>query len=150
MIKKFLWLTLICIHTVTFVGAGERHSIGLASGMVYLSDDKKFDPGLQLEYSYSFMQGKSPFSVGSAVEVIFGEERHIGLGLQMGYSPIKGWDVGVGPGVMFEGDTHYFCINIATSYGFDLGKISIGPAVELAHTGMHYHFLTGLFIELDF
>lgn len=150
MVKKFLLLTLIYIHTVILVSAGERHSIGLASGMVYLSDDKKFDPGLQLEYSYSFMLGRAPFSAGSAVEVIFGEERHIGLGLQLGYSPIKGLDIGAGPGVMFEGDNHYFCLHIASSYGFDLGTFSIGPAIELAHTGKHYHFLTGLHIEFYF
>ena len=145
-----MWLTLICILSIAFVSAEERHSIGLATGMVYLSDDKKFDPGLQLEYSYTFMQGRSPFSAGSAVEVIFGEERHIGLGLQLGYTPLRGWDIGVGPGIMFEGDTHYFCLHIATSYGFDMGSFSIGPAIELAHTGRHYHFLTGLHLEFDF
>ncbi len=147
---------LICLLVILFFGhycysqPEHRHSIAFAAGAVYLSDDKVVDPGVHLEYAYHFMLGKILLNSGSSIEMIFGEERHIGLALYMGYSPLKGWDVGLGPGVMFEGDTHYYCINISTSYGFDMGSFSLGPAMELAHTGKHFHFLMGLHIELDF
>lgn len=148
--KKLLLPIWVLIQVTNVASGSEKHGIGMGFGMVYLSDDNKFDPGLHLGYSYGFQKGKSPLSAGGAMEVIFGDERHIGMSLQLGYTPAEGWDVGAGPGVMLEGDTHYFCIHVASSFGFDLGKFSIGPALELAHTGKHYHVLTGIHIETGF
>jgi hypothetical protein len=145
-----LFSAVLLLHTNSFPQDNPRHSIGIGAGAVYLSEEEHFDPGLQLEYAYGFLWGNTPLNAGASVEMIFGEHRHIGLAFLLGYSSARGWDVGLGPGVMFEGDRHYFCINLATSYGFDLGRFAAGPAMELAHTGRHYHLLLGIQIDFDF
>ena len=130
--------------------SGHRHSLGLGAGAVYLSDDKIFSPGLQLEYAYHFLWGTTPLHASACTELIFGEERHIGLALGLGFTPMGNLDLGIGPGVMFEGEEHYFCLHLSASWGFVLRGFSMGPIVELAHTGRHFHMLAGLIFEIDF
>jgi hypothetical protein len=127
-----------------------RHSLGLGVGAVYLSDDKAVSPGLQLEYAYHFVWGTTPLHASACTELIFGDERHIGLALGLGFTPIGNLDLGMGPGVMFEGEKQLLCLHLSGSWGFNLRGISMGPAVELAHTGKHFHMLAGLIFEIDF
>jgi hypothetical protein len=130
--------------------ASRRHGLGLTIGPVYLSDDDMLAPAVQLEYDYSFLMGGREWFAGAASEVIFMNQRHIGLAVFLGYSPFGGLGLNLGPGVMFEGDKHYFSANLGMAYEFDLNRLSIGPALELAHTGRHYHLLLGLVLGISF
>lgn len=142
--RIIFFLALALVSTILLAQSSNRHGLGVSGGWVYLSDDKTTAPGLQLEYEYRFMAADRSLHLASCVEYIFAEEQHIGLGLGIGFSIYRHWEIEVGPGVMFEGDDHFYCIHLATSYEWDLGAISMGPIVEIAHTGSHYHLLAGV------
>ncbi|MFW5687436.1 MAG: hypothetical protein ACOCXV_00770 [Bacteroidota bacterium] len=149
--KALLFVTItLFTQAVSYGQENSRNSLCIGAGAVYLSQEQSFDPGLHLGYGYEFHIGKTPLSAGASAELIFGDHSHMGFALNLGYSPVAGWDLGIGSGVMFEDHKHFFSVNLATSYGFDFRRFSAGPALELAHTGTHYHLLMGLHIDLDF
>ena len=130
--------------------AGHRHGLGLTVGPVYLSDDDMFAPAVQLEYDYTFLMSGREWFAGAASEIIFMNQRHIGLAVFIGFAPVGGLALNLGPGVMFEGEKHYFSANLGAVYEFELKRFTIGPALEMAHTGHHYHLLLGLNLGLSF
>ena len=145
----FLWAFSLPVF-LSMAQTNNKHSLGLGAGAVYLSDDKTISPGLQLEYAYHFVWGITPLHATVCTEFIFGDERHIGLAIGLGFTPIGNLDLGLGPGVMFEGEKHYFCLHLSTSYAFDFKGFSMGPLAELAHTGKHFHMLAGIIFEFEF
>ena len=122
---------------------GSPHHLGIAVGGVYLSDDQEFAPGIALDYGYDFTLGGRELFAHAAIEYIIMEKRHIGFNLGLGFSPFGGWSLSAGPGMMREGDISYFCINLGSSYEWEIGRMSFGPKVELAHTGKHFHLMSG-------
>lgn len=140
----------LIIHVFAQAQSSPSNSVGVSAGAVYLSDDHTIDPGFQIEYARHLNLGHTPIHVGGSVEIILGEEQHIGLALSLGFSPLDKWEIGIGPGIMFEGDEHFYCVHVATFYAFQWGKYALGPVWELAHTGKHYHILLGIQFEFDF
>lgn len=121
--------------------------IGISSSGYYFIKSQEFSFGCHLHYVYYFPHSK--FGVGAGYERIFDEHGHNTFGVIGTYSPIDSFIIAASPGLAFEdGSTSdiNFAMHIEATYGFELGKIHIGPAFGYAITKEDQHLSVGLHI----
>lgn len=142
----------IFFQAISFQSFAEnKHSLCIAGSGVYLSESKKFVPGLQLEYEYDFLLYGIELSAIACLEYLLIKEQHFGLGAGLGFSPVKNTEISIGPAIMFEKQQTHYAAFLATSYSFPINeKLSMGPMIELCHTFKEYHLLLGLHISYEF
>jgi len=121
-----------------------RNGVGVGIGVSKVIGETGTAPGVILCYSRSF-SAESAFAVVTGLEMILDAHRHTTLGLGLEYTVWRGLgvcaslglsylaEVGFEPGVHFE-----------AAYGFDIGKISLGPMVEYGIGTDDMHLLFGL------
>jgi len=101
-------------------------------------------PGVILCYSRSFSE-ESRFAAITGLEMIFDTHRHTTLGLGIEYSVWKGLGVCASLGLSYlSGEGFEPGVHFEAAYGFDIGKISLGPMVEYGIGLDDMHMLFGL------
>jgi hypothetical protein len=121
-----------------------RNGVGMGLGISKVIGETGTAPGVILCYSRSF-SAESAFAVVTGLEMILDEHRHTTLGLGLEYSVWRGLGVCASlglsylPGEGFEPGVHF-----EAAYGFDIGKISLGPMIEYGIGIDEMHLLFGL------
>lgn len=145
---RIIGLTIIAFlffHPATAQEQGStRNSVGAGIGASGVIGETGVAPGVILCYSRSFSE-QSSFALVTGLEMILDEHKHTTLGLGIEYSVWRGLGVCASlglsylPGEGFEPGVHF-----EAAYGFDIGKISLGPMVEYGIGPDDMHLLFGL------
>lgn len=172
----------ILLAAGTFGQAGEEaeykqlktNNIGFGTGMVHIINESEWAPALHLHYS-KCIDRKQRFSIGTGMDLLFGDHKHTSVSLAVEYSPLPGLSIGYGPGIEFplgdvpeiesstgtdpeieapDGITEdhgvQFCQHIELAYEFDLDFMQIGPMVEYEFSGDDRHIMLGLHAGISF
>jgi len=143
--KKHTSIILILLHLIFGIAYTQsNHGIGVASGGVYLADDKIVAPGILLQYDYNLPLKTEGFSLEAAIENVFTDERHFAFGIGLGYNLYKNFDISLGPGIVFHGNDLLYMIHSGISYDVISGKYSLGPMFEYSYIGKYSHYMLGL------
>ncbi len=133
--------------------AENPHGMGISIGGVYLSDDEKIAPGLQLEYEYHFSIGQTAYFYWFAAENVFTHERHISFATGFGFDIFENFSLNIGPGLVMHGEKLMFSAVLGLERPYCLGRFSLGPVMEIAYIGNrgdHSHYMLGLNIGYSF
>ncbi|MCF6279123.1 MAG: hypothetical protein L3J14_02130 [Flavobacteriaceae bacterium] len=127
-----------------------KNEIGIAISPVYFVKENVLTYAMHIDYVYSIPNTK--FGLGVSFERIFQAPKHTTFGLVIAYRPIEKLSFTVSPGVAFEdGDSaSLFAMHVETIYGFELGKLHIGPALAFAYDPNDYHISLGVHIGYGF
>lgn len=142
--RKTTIITILLFTFINLIHAQSNHSIGMASGGVYLADDKIVAPGILLQYDYSLPIKTEGFSLEAAIENVFTDERHFAFGIGLGYNFYKNFDLSLGPGIVFHGNDLLYMIHSGISYDVISGKYSLGPMFEYSYIGKYSHYMLGI------
>jgi hypothetical protein len=144
-ISGLVILILIIITPVTAQdAANDRNSIGAAVGVSKVIGETGTAPGVIVCYSRSFSE-ESRFAVVTGLEMILDEHKHTTLGLGIEYSVWRGLGVCTSLGLSYlPGEGFEPGLHVEAAYGFDIGKISLGPMVEYGIGLDDMHMLFGL------
>jgi len=127
-----------------------KHSIGLGAGPAYLSEKQTFFPAVHIEYEYCFEVKQRELHAGISLEKIFTKGKHYAFGIGLGTSLWKGLEFSIGPGIVLEDDGLSPFGHISLGYKFEFGHMSIGPCIEYAGNGHHFHFFSGISMGIGF
>lgn len=128
--------------------AGE---IGASLSYYYLVKAEEFNPGVHVHYVYYFPHSR--FGIGAGYEGIFDEHHtHHTFGIVGTVNPIANLIVGVSPGITFEENLsgeRFFSLHFEATYGFNIGRVHIGPSVGYAISEEDQHISAGFHIGFD-
>ena len=147
--KLFFWVFFI-ISSHLLYSKENKHEISLTPGAVYMADKADFAPGLQLEYEYHINSGIGDFNLFAALENVFTNDSHYGISVGVSFKLIGNLEIFTGPGLVMHGNELMFSAVIGTGYGFDIGRIVIGPVFEFAYIGHHSHAMLGMAVGVGF
>lgn len=128
----------------------QRNEIGAGFALTTFSDDEGFSPTFHLHYSRSFSEN-SPFALTGGLEMIVGDHQHNTLGVGISYNFWKEFSLDVSPGISFAPDEDPEAgLHLELSYGFELGRIHLGPMVEYGLGADHSHTAFGIHTGFGF
>jgi len=127
-----------------------KNEIAIAISAPYFVNEQKVSYSLHVHYIYNIP--KTKFGIGAAYEAILLDPKHNTFGLVASYRPIEELSIILSPGVTFESNdsTPFFSMHTEVSYGFEVGKLHIGPALEFAYDPNDYHISLGLHLGFGF
>ena len=115
----------------------------------YEIDHHEWAPMLHTHY----FRGLSPHSrwaLGGGVEFIFGDEKHVEIGLGAKYTPIDRLEISIMPGIVFTHGVDFSLHGEITYEVFHLCNFHFGPMVGYAWTNHHSHCSAGVHVAYGF
>jgi len=127
-----------------------KNEIAIAISAPYFINEEKLSLSLHLHYIYSIPNTK--FGIGVSYEAIVLDPKHNTFGLVTTYSLLEHLSLALSPGVSFEnGDSKaFFSLHGEISYGFEIGKLHIGPVLEYSYDPNDTHISLGLHVGFGF
>ena len=119
-----------------------KNEISIAAGIVPIPAEDEIAAGIHLHYIKGIGESNK-FGIGVGLETILDDHKHYTLSAVFQYRIYKGIIIAVAPGLLLrkeEENVFEFAQHIEAGYEFEIGKIHIGPVVELGieKNGMHY------------
>ncbi len=155
----FITITLFSItgYAQNKIHEGHNHhhknEISIAVGIVPIPAEDEITPGIHLHYIKGIGESNK-FGVGVGLETILDEHKHYTLSAVFQYRIYKGLIIAVAPGLLLrkEGTKNVFefARHIEAGYEFEVGKIHIGPVVELGIEENGAHYMGGIHFGIDF
>lgn len=124
-----------------------RSELGLANAMVNFVGEPELHYGVHLHYVRTI--GASRFGYGAGLEWIPTGDGHFTTGPLVSYRVWHDLSLIVSPGVTAERGSMEDMepsLHVEGSYGFELGRVHVGPAAEWAWDPEHMHISIGLHI----
>ena len=146
----FSFCLIFAISSATLYSGENKHEISLTPGAVYMADKAGLSIGLQLEYEYLVNSNIGDFSLFAAFENVFTNDSHYGVSIGVSFVLIGHLELFAGPGMVMHGDKLLFSGVIGTAYGFEIGRIVVGPVFEFAYIGHHSHAMLGMAVGVGF
>ena len=119
--------------------------IGLSLAPSWFLSEGGISTAVHFHYVYNFPHTK--YGIGLGYERIFDEHKHNFIGVEFNYRIIHPLTVSLSPGVAFEGEHSGetdFALHFETVYEFELGRLHIGPMVEIAYHPEDWHLSLGI------
>jgi len=127
-----------------------KNEIGIAISPAYFVNEKVTTFAIHIHYTR--MIPKTKFGIGASFERIVLDPKHSTFGLILAYYPVEKLSFTISPGMTFEDSNlgALFALHMETSYEFEIGDFSIGPALEFAYDPNDYHLSLGIHIGYGF
>ena len=129
-----------------------KNEISIAAGIVPISAEDEIAAGIHLHYIKGIRESNK-FGIGVGLEAIIDEHKHYTLSAVFQYRIYKGIIIAVAPGLLLrkeEENVFEFAQHIEAGYEFEIGKIHIGPVVELGIEKNGMHYMGGIHFGIDF
>ena len=130
-----------------------KNEISIAAGIVPIPAEDEIAAGIHLHYIKGIGESNK-FGIGVGLETILDEHKHYTLSAVFQYRIYKGIIIAVAPGLLLrkEGTENVFefAQHIEAGYEFEIGKIHIGPVVELGFEKNGMHYMGGIHFGIDF
>jgi hypothetical protein len=153
-IIRTLFLILIIQTPIILLAQEEesdhRNEVGAGFALTTFSDGAGFSPTFHLHYSRSFSEN-SLFALTGGFEMITGDHQHNTLGIGISYKFWKEFSFDVSPGISFAPEEDPEAgLHFELSYGFEWGKLHLGPMVEYGLGADHSHTAFGIHTGFGF
>ena len=129
-----------------------KNEISIAAGIVPIPAEDEIAAGIHLHYIKGIGESNK-FGIGVGLETILDDHKHYTLSAVFQYRIYKGIIIAVAPGLLLrkeEENVFEFAQHIEAGYEFEIGKIHIGPVMELGIEKTGIHYMGGIHFGIDF